>query len=77
MAKITAASPIGDNIKNARKAKGLTQLELAHRIGLQGEDAGAYISRLEAGDQEPRLTTLQKIATALSLTVAALLTAKK
>jgi transcriptional regulator with XRE-family HTH domain len=70
-------SPIGLNIKEARERKDLTQLELAHKIGYQGDDAGAYISRLESGHQEPRLKTLQKIADALGMGVEKLLKARK
>lgn len=71
------SSPVGPNIRDARENKGLTQLALAHKIGYKGEDAGAYICRLEAGSQEPRLRTLHKIAVALGVTVAALLKPRK
>jgi len=73
----TASSPIGENIKTLRERKGLTQLALAHLIGYKGEDAGAYICRLEAGQQEPRVKTLQRIALALGTTVGKLLERRK
>lgn len=66
---------LGENIKHARTAKGLTQLTLAHAIGYTGDDAGAYISRVEAGLQEPRLETLSRIAEALGVAVCSLLAA--
>lgn len=53
---------LGRNIKSARLKAGLTQLELAHAIGYKGDDAGAYICRVEAGKQEPRLPVLTRIA---------------
>lgn len=60
---------IGDNIKTARTRRDMTQLLLAHKIGMSGEDAGAFISRIEAGIQEPRIGTLRKIAKALGVKV--------
>jgi len=67
-------SYIGRNIKEARAKKEMTQLALAHAIGYTGDDAGAYISRVEAGSQEPRLDTLSRIAEALGVLVCSLLT---
>lgn len=64
---------LGENIQTARKAANLTQLALAHAIGYTGSDAGAYISRVESGSQEPRLDTLQRIADALGVAVCSLL----
>lgn len=72
-----ASNLIGENIRAAREAIGLTQLALAHKIGYQGEDAGAHICRLEAGLHEPRVKTLRRIASALRTTVDALLRARK
>jgi transcriptional regulator with XRE-family HTH domain len=64
---------LGDNIKQARTAKGVTQLALAHAIGYTGDDAGAYISRVESDHQAPRIDTLQRIADALDVPVCSLL----
>lgn len=64
---------IGQNIQSARKARNLTQLALAHAIGYTGDDAGAYISRVESNSQAPRIDTLQRIAEALGVTVCSLL----
>lgn len=69
-------NPLGDNIRNARKAAGVTQLALAHAIGYGGQDAGAYISRVESGTQEPRLDNLCKIAAALKVSLDILLKGK-
>jgi transcriptional regulator with XRE-family HTH domain len=68
---------IGDNIREAREALEITQLALAHKIGYRGEDAGAHICRLEAGQHEPRVKTLTRIAKALRTTVPRLLAGKK
>lgn len=64
---------LGTNIRTARTAKGLTQLALAHAIGYLGDDAGAYISRVESNGQAPRIDTLQRIADALGVAVCSLL----
>lgn len=50
---------------NARKNAGLTQAELAKRIGA---DKG-YISRIERGLTVPTVATLYKIVTAMGLTI--------
>lgn len=50
---------------DARKNAGLTQAELAKRIGA---DKG-YISRIERGITIPTVATLYKIAAAMGLTV--------
>lgn len=67
---------LGANIRRAREAAHMTQLVLAHCIGLSGQDAGAYISRVESG-QEPRLKTLQLIAIALKVSLGDLLPSAK
>lgn len=76
MATVTDDS-LGLNIRDARKAKGLTQLALAHKIGYSGDDAGAYISRLENGQQEPQVRTLRRIADALGVAMGTLLRTRK
>jgi len=68
---------IGDNIKLVRERKSMTQLALAHAIGYKGDDAGACISRIESGQQEPRFSTLRKIASALGIEVDFLLRSEK
>lgn len=64
---------LGQNIKRARTSKGITQLALAHKIGYTGDDAGAYISRVESDTQAPRIDTLLRIAEALQVTMCSLL----
>ena len=71
--KPPAKESLGENIKRARTAANLTQLALAHQIGYQGDDAGAYISRVESNHQAPRIDTLQRIADALGVPVCSLL----
>lgn len=68
---------IGDNIREAREAAKMTQLALAHKIGYEGEDAGAHICRLEAGMHEPRIKTLRRLAKALSVDVGVLMRSRK
>ena len=53
----------GDRIKAARKAAGVTQLELAKRIGV----TESYISMYERNKRNPKLETLRKIALALGV----------
>jgi transcriptional regulator with XRE-family HTH domain len=60
---------IGENILYHRKLRGHSQLELAHLIGLKGDDAGAHIARLELGKQKPRWTTLQRLCKALGVKI--------
>jgi transcriptional regulator with XRE-family HTH domain len=64
---------IGKRIKEARTAKGMTQIELAHAIGLTGDQAGACVCRWEYGEQEPRWDNLARIAGALDVTMVSLL----
>lgn len=59
------ALEVGERVRDAREAAGLTQRELAARMGT----SQAAVARLEAGGTGATLTTLQKVATALDLTV--------
>jgi len=54
---------IGKNIAAYRKKLGLTQQELAVKLGL---DKGS-VSRMEVGRTVPRTNTLQKIANVLNV----------
>ena len=58
-------SLIGDNIRQARLAAGLTQKQLGEKAGI----AEPTIRRYELGKLNPKLSTLQKIATALGVSV--------
>lgn len=66
-------SQLGPNIRKARSKAGLSQLALAHKLGYQGDDAGAFICRIELGQQQPRLDTLTRISKALKVSVGELL----
>ena len=54
---------IGDNIKKYRKQAGLTQKQLAERLGV----ATGTIQQYELGKREPRFEQLYRIANALNI----------
>ena len=64
-AEAQLAAEVGERIHAAREAAGLTQRELARRMGT----SQAAIDRLESGGVGATLTTLQRVATALGLEV--------
>ncbi len=53
--------PVHEDLRKFRLKVGLTQTELARRAGV----SQSLIARIEAGDIDPRLSTLRKILTAL------------
>ncbi len=59
------ALSVGEQVRDAREASGLSQRALASRMGT----SQAAIARLEAGGVGSTLTTLQRVATALELEV--------
>ncbi len=59
------AAEVGERVREAREAAGLSQRELARRMGT----SQAAVDRLEAGGVGATLTTLQRVATALGLEV--------
>lgn len=59
----TPAERFGANLKRARKAREMTQEALGLAAGLDA----AVISRIEAGQREPRVTNIAKIAKALEV----------
>jgi ribosome-binding protein aMBF1 (putative translation factor) len=59
------AAEVGDRVRQAREAAGISQRELARRMGT----SQAAVDRLEAGGVGATLTTLQRVASALGLTV--------
>ena len=59
------ALDVGEQVRGAREATGLSQKELAARMGT----SAAALASLEAGDVGATLTTLQKVATALDLRI--------
>ncbi len=56
-------------LKQARLRRGLTQVELAEKVGVHK----ITISRLERGDRQPSMRMLQRLAKALSVPVTKLL----
>lgn len=62
-AEAQLAAEVGDRIRTAREAAGLSQRELAARMGT----SQAAIARLEAGGVGATLTTLHRVAVALGL----------
>ncbi len=60
------AIEVGEQIRDAREEAGLSQRELAARMGT----SQAAVARLEAGGVGSTLTTLQKVAAALNLKIA-------
>ena len=65
------ALDVGEKVRNAREAAGLSQRELASRM----RTSQAAVARLEAGGVGATLTTLQKVAAALDLKVTVQLSA--
>jgi transcriptional regulator with XRE-family HTH domain len=63
------AAVIGANVRTARLAADLTQIELAKRTRI----AVPHISRLEAGTHLPSVATLKKVSDALEVPICALL----
>lgn len=59
------ALDVGEKVRDAREAAGLSQRELAARMGT----SQAAVARLEAGGVGATLTTLQKVAAALDLKI--------
>lgn len=60
------ALTVGEQVRDAREAAGISQRDLAARMGT----SQAAVARLEAGGVGATLTTLQKVADALHLNVA-------
>ena len=56
---------IGQNIKNIRLSKGITQLVLATKLDADK----SYVSKLENGKFNPTINTLEKIANVLSVSI--------
>jgi transcriptional regulator with XRE-family HTH domain len=56
-------------VKDWRERRGLTQEQLAEKAGI----SRGYLARLETARQDPKLSTLEKIAKALKVDIAKLL----
>ena len=61
--EVTIMQTYGDRIREARKAKHMTQEELGELIGV----TGVTIMRYEKGQREPRMDQLQKIGDVLGI----------
>jgi ribosome-binding protein aMBF1 (putative translation factor) len=59
------AAEVGEYVRQAREAAGLSQRELAAKM----TTSQAAVARLEAGGVGATLTTLQRVATALDLEI--------
>lgn len=59
---------IGRNIRNARKAQGMTQEKLAERMGV----SSAYIGKLERGERTANLDNLSELANILTVPIESL-----
>jgi transcriptional regulator with XRE-family HTH domain len=60
------AFQIGEEVRRLRSERGLSQQELAERMGV----AQSVVARLEAGGVEPRVSTLDRVAQALGVELA-------
>jgi transcriptional regulator with XRE-family HTH domain len=54
---------VGSNVRRCREAAGLSQEDLAARMGVDQ----AYVSRLEAGQRNPTIVTVWHVAKALGV----------
>jgi transcriptional regulator with XRE-family HTH domain len=63
------AKQVGMRIRKLRTAKGLSQAKLAKKARL----TRVYVTRLEAGQQDPSLSTINALAKALGVPVRKLL----
>ena len=59
----------GTNLRRTRRKNGLTQEELAHRVGMDV----SYLSELENGRKEPCLRKMKEISQALGIPLTGLL----
>lgn len=66
-------SAVGDNIKEKRKAKHVSQNQLAKKAGI----AQATLSAIESSTKSPAVDTIEKLAEALECSVSELLGEKQ
>jgi transcriptional regulator with XRE-family HTH domain len=64
---------VGDNIRRLRLAAGLSQAELADRMGVDR----AYVSGLEQGQRNPTVISLWHVAKALGVPMRSFFESKK
>ncbi|WP_298692963.1 helix-turn-helix transcriptional regulator [uncultured Sphingomonas sp.] len=60
---------LGENVRQARKAQGMSQEELAFRAGMKR----SYLSDLERGTRNPTVRALGRLADALAMSPGTLL----
>ncbi len=60
---------ISNGIRKLREVKGLTQEELAYKVGMKI----SYVTKLEASKHFPRVDTMYRIAKAFEITLTELL----
>lgn len=63
MARLSIQQRLSSNVKKFRKQKGLSQERLANTSGV----ARSYIGGIERAERNPSITTLNKLAKALSV----------
>lgn len=68
----TAASALGRRVRSLRVAEGWSQERLAEQADLDR----SYLAGIEAGARNPSLKALEKLAAALSVTLAGLFEAE-
>ena len=59
------AKKLGENLRKIRLAKGMTQGDLCEKIGADV----SYISNVENGNKNPTLSTIERIAKALNVSI--------
>lgn len=71
-ARVEKSGAVAAQVRNLRKAKGITQAQLARAAGILRPN----LSRIEAGKHRPTLDTLEKLAAALKVPVVHLIVRK-
>jgi transcriptional regulator with XRE-family HTH domain len=66
---VTLRTTLVKRLRALRAERGLSQMALAERAGI----GRSYLARLELGQQDPTLATLEKLARALGVKVSRLI----
>ncbi|MCL2514796.1 MAG: helix-turn-helix transcriptional regulator [Microbacteriaceae bacterium] len=64
------SATFGERLRRVRVERGLTQEDLAHRTDMHASNIG----RMERGDSNPSLSTMERLARALEVELGVLLT---
>ena len=59
------AKKLGDNIRRIRLEKGMTQGDLCQKLDVDR----AYMSNIESGKKNPTLSTIERIANSLDISI--------